>query len=155
MENIIHITITRTASTDEGTFGRFDAPALNFSCLSLELPDHGNKPSISRVLPGKYSATWTHSPRKNREMYRLEDKHDRVGILIHSASFGGDKRLGYECDLEGCISLGSDTATVQLNNGKSQHIVTGSRDTVHKFEQLANGRPLMITIIDPPKKTKG
>lgn len=151
MGKILAATLTRKSASDEGTFGIFELPELGFSCLSLELPDRANRPSISRVNPGDYIATWAYSPRKQRYTYRLQDKNDRVGVLIHSASFGGDKKLGYDSDLEGCISLGADTAIVTLNNGHQQHIITKSRDTIRKFELLTNGLPLALRIINEPK----
>jgi hypothetical protein len=142
----INCTIDREPSTNEGTFGIFSAPELNFECLSLELPDRNNTPSRSRIDAGIYSASWEMSPRKKRNTYRLQDKNGRVGVLIHPASFAGDELMGYESDLEGCIALGEKTAVMQLENGEFQQILTGSRRAVRKFEQLANGRPLVITI---------
>jgi len=142
----IYCTIDRIDHSSAGTFGVFSAPELKFSCISLELPPRDNQPSISRINEGIYNASWVKSPRKKREIYRLEDKNGRTGILIHSASFAGDELLGFQSDLEGCITLGTQTAEMRLDNGLKQKILTGSRISVRKFEQLANTRPLIITI---------
>ena len=146
MTQPIKCNIARVESSNEGTFGVFTAPEHEVTCISLELPDRNNTPSRSRVNAGIYNASWSMSPRKKRDTYRLEDKHGRTGVLIHPASFAGDTLLGYESDLEGCIALGNKTAVMTLDNDTLQKILTGSRVTVRKFEQLANKRPLIITI---------
>ena len=148
MTHPIICNLFRNDSSNDGTFGNFVAEEIDFQCLSLELPDRNNKPMRGCILAGIYNATWAPSKRKKRDIYRLEDRHGRTGILIHSASFAGDELLKLESDLEGCIALG-ERRTIMINqNGKSQSIMTGSRAAVKTFERLANGRPLLITIHD-------
>jgi hypothetical protein len=146
MDKYIDCKITRQESTDEGTFGIFSAPELGFNCLTIELPDRDNQPFKSRVLPGLYMATWSYSQSKDKWTYKLENKNGRAGIRLHSASFAGDIDKGYECDLEGCIALGSRTLSLTLQNQEIQQILTDSKITMREFERLANKRPLLLTI---------
>lgn len=133
---MIEAYLTRGPSTVMGTFGSLKVPAIKFESLTLELPWLDNKPMRSCIPTGRYRCAWLESPSRNRCTYRVLDVRNRSGILIHSASFGGDIDAGFKSDLEGCISLGFGTSNIQLDNGNTQTILTDSRMAVREFEHL-------------------
>lgn len=150
MTDPIYCTLQRITTGDTGTFGTFDAPDLGFSCIALELPDRQNRPMISRIPAGYYHAAWVNSLRLKRRTYRLVNPPGRCGILIHPANFAGDKNLGWQSDLYGCIALGRAQGTLINGHHVQQAALLDSRAMTTAFEALAAGRPLIIAIIDEP-----
>ena len=150
MTDTIICTLRRLTTGNEGTFGEFAAPSLDFSARSLELPARQNRPMISRIPSGEYPAFWMWSKRFKRMTYRLDAVPGRTGILIHPANFGGDTSAGYATDLSGCIALGNITGKFPNHLGKLQNAILRSAKCVQRFEQAANRHPLLITIIDEP-----
>lgn len=150
MTSLIECTLQRISTLESGTIGTFNAPALPFSSLSLELPDRNNTPMISRIPAGVYPAAWVESARFKRTLYRLQNPPGRTGILIHPANFAGDKDAGLYSELSGCIALGSEWGSLINPHGQMQAALLESRAAVSTFERLAAGRPLIITIIDEP-----
>ena len=149
MTSPIICTINRLYSSASGTFGLFEARELIFACYSLELPDRGNKPMRSCILEGTYNASWQFSKRFKKNMYRLENKHGRVGILIHSTNFAGDIDNGLECQLSNYISLGRERVKMPNKFGADQDAINESRATIAAFETAAEKRDLIIYINDP------
>ncbi|MFA5825511.1 MAG: DUF5675 family protein [Gallionellaceae bacterium] len=147
----IEIIISRTHESDEGTFGIMHMPLFDFRCTTLELPDRANKPMRGRILAGKYRAVWCYSKRFKRDLYRLEDRHGRVGILIHPANFAGDVDMGFQSELSGCIGLGHTRRALTNRFGKEQMAVDQSISIVTQFEHLMRGLSLMIEVNDVPR----
>lgn len=143
---MIEAFLTRGPSTVMGTFGSFKVPAIKFESLTLELPWLDNKPMRSCIPTGRYRCAWIESPSRGRCTYRILVVRNRSGILIHSASYGGDIDAGFKSDLEGCIALGLGTKNVTLDNGNSQTILTDSWITVHKFEHLMEQREFDLIV---------
>ena len=133
--------LTRTETSDEGTFGTLEIAGHSFA--TGELPDRGNQPEVSCIPAGTYVCTWNFSNRFKREMYQVLDVPDRTGVRIHSANFMGDKSLGYRAELNGCIALGRSIGT--LNN---QRAVITSRAAVEDFENLMGGEDFELQIVD-------
>lgn len=104
------------------------------SFFTLELPDRGNTPNLSRIPAGDYLAKWGYSP-KYRSRYELKDVPDRTAILIHA----GNTRA----DTQGCILLGERFATI---NGVSS--VVQSRKAIKRFHELTQGADLLIRVSD-------
>lgn len=148
MSNEIQCSLRRIFESDAGTFGIFEAPEIDITAVSLELPWRGNLPMISRIPPAKYRAGWGWSSRLRRDVYRLEDVKGRAGILIHPANFAGNEAQGWESELSGCIALGGYRAIMQNHCGIDQDCISDSRHMVEKFERAADRRPLEILITD-------
>lgn len=152
MTSPIICTLRRITTDNAGTFGVFEARDLLFSCTSLELPDRNNRPMISRIPAGTYTAEWSYSHRFKRHRYRLADTAPRVGILIHPANFAGDKSAGWKSELSGCIALGRCAGVLNNGAGIDQPALLDSRSTVAAFERDAAERPLIIYITDEPQE---
>jgi len=108
--------IVRTETSNEGTFGTFFCPELNFSCFTLELPDRNNKRSMSRIPAGDYVSK-LYSSAKYTEVWHLQDVKDRTAILIHTGNYAGDTTKGWKTHSEGCILFGSSKGV--LNGQKA------------------------------------
>lgn len=141
----IKVTITRETSGDEGTFGTLEMEG--FKCKTGELPWRDNKPQVSCVPPGTYSALWQDSP-KHGMCYHLVGVPDRSFVEIHSANFVGDKLKGYACEMLGCITLGKDVQPLSTPDNGKQLAIISSRITMAKFHELCAERPLSLTIKD-------
>ena len=111
------VTLIRTETGDEGTFGEITVGEQAW--VSLELPWRGNKPAISCVPAGDYLFRWRSDSPKNGECFELwddpktpkrEDAAGRAVIQIHAANLAGDKSKGYACQLEGCTAPGKGLA---------------------------------------------
>lgn len=137
------VTITREASTDEGTFGRLRAEFIDgvFECDTLELPWRNNERRFSCIPLGEYQVEWSHSG-KFGEVYRLRDVSDRTGILIHAGNFAGDRRKGQRADVEGCILLG-----MQRGRFKGQKAVLQSRHALEAFHEFMGRQAFRLSIL--------
>lgn len=119
--------LTRLESTDQGTFGILKAEG--FTAFSGELPWRENASNVSCIPEGTYKCVWTCSPRFKRFMYLLESVPQRTGVRKHSANFMGDKAMGYEAQLNGCIALSEKLGWM---NGQKCLLV--SAPAMRKFE---------------------
>jgi len=135
------VTIERSDSGDQGTFGRLYAPN-GFRRYTGELPDRDNAPNVSRVLESLYPAVWTYSPAFRRFMYVLLGTAPRAGIREHAANFMGDKAKGYRCQLNGCIALGE-----RLGWMDGQKALLLSAPAVREFEVHMKQEPFELEII--------
>lgn len=99
------VTLTRTETSNEGTFGHF-VTDTGLCLRSGELPWRSNEPGHSSIPVGVYDAVWAESPTKGW-CYHLIKVPGRLDIEIHPANFCGDRVLGLRCDLLGCIALGT------------------------------------------------
>ncbi|MFG6457857.1 DUF5675 family protein [Roseateles sp. BYS96W] len=93
--------LTRSPSTDEGTFGvlQFDGQVLH----TTELPWRDNATGASCIPTGTYRCEIVQSPKFGR-VYGVRDVPGRSNILIHAANYGGDKAKGLRSELLGCIA---------------------------------------------------
>jgi Family of unknown function (DUF5675) len=112
-----------------------------FTASTLELPDKNNENEISCIPIGKYVCKYTKSNRlsalKGEDFFTYEvfNVPNRAGIRIHSAN--------YFHDLKGCIALG--VSKIDLDKDGELDI-TGSRDTIKKFEEFMKKEPFILTI---------
>lgn len=93
--------LTRSPSTDEGTFGvlQFEGQVLH----TTELPWRDNATGASCIPIGTYRCEIVQSAKFGR-VYGVRDVPGRSNILIHAANYGGDKAKGYRSQLLGCIA---------------------------------------------------
>jgi len=138
------VLLVRHHGTDQGTLGRLIAPG--FACYTLELPDRGNRPNVSRIPEGLYDLDWIR-PRRAfsgyHELYWVHDVPGRSGILIHPGNFAGDTAIGYRTDSFGCILLGMACGTLG-----GQLAVLESRRAVRLFHEAMRQQPARIRIVD-------
>ncbi len=139
----MRVSIRRLESTDEGTFGLLTMPG--FRCYTLELPWRNNARRVSCVPVGSYRAAIAQSPRFGR-VYLLQGVPGRSAILIHPANVAGDKSMGYDSQLEGCIALGERVGALRNAAGKLQRAVLVSRPAVRAFMSAAAGQPITVEI---------
>lgn len=136
--------IEREPSCDEGTFGKLTTDS-GFNCESLELPWHNNQRGISCVPVGGYKCSIYDSP-KHGKVYLLQDVPTRSACEIHPANFAGDYDKGWEADLEGCITLGTQRSFMHNRRGINQQCVINSRIALGNFMDDLNGEDFMLTI---------
>lgn len=123
---------------DSQTLGHlilYDGVEVAFECRTLELPDKGNAPNVSRIPAGKYLVKERYSA-KHLYHYHIQDVEGRTWILIH---------VGNRKDqIEGCILVGDGFADI---NGDGHLDVTNSRMTLNKLMTRA-GKTFKLDIID-------
>lgn len=134
--------LQRFEESDQGTFGRLNAPSL--SLYTGELPWRENAASISRVPAGTYRAVVTYSPRFGRGLYLLGPTDPRAGIRIHPANLMGDAEKGFRSQLNGCIALGE-----RLGHMDGQKALLLSQPAVRRLESYFGGKPFGLEIRDP------
>lgn len=125
------IFVDRNPSTDDGTKGTLTVPQINFTCDTLELPWRDNQGGVSCIMPDTYKCWTWHSPTFNRTVLRLEDKHGRTNVLVHSGNFGGDTTKGEYSDILGCTEVGRGYGTLKAPNGKMQFAILNSSVTLN------------------------
>ena len=124
MESIL----VRLKEDEKQTLSRFylyDGLSEVFNCVVLELPDRGNKKSISRVNSGKYTCVLRYSE-KYKWHYILLNVEGREYILIH---FGN-----YYTDTRGCLIFGNNFTDI---NGDGYLDVTSSKKTMKRLLSIA------------------
>lgn len=110
--------------------------------LALELPWRDNEPSYSCIPTGTYTARWWKSPSKGW-CYRVYGVPGRSYILIHSATFAGDRKKKLRSDLRGCITLGKRRGVWQGQRG-----IFNSRSAVSEFNRALNKRDFLLEVCD-------
>lgn len=92
--------------SDKGLLGTLSMAGAEweFKCLTLELPWRDNRPNISCIPAGTYSAHRRHGSKGHR--WYLENIEDRSGVMFHVGNWAGDKSAGFKSDTRGCILLG-------------------------------------------------
>jgi hypothetical protein len=152
------VTLTRQASTDEGTFGvleiandavpgGLELAAASFKCLSLELPDRQNAAGKSCIPAGVYTCTLRYSPDHGSWLYGVDNVPGRSDIEIHPANWAGDTDKGYYSELRGCIALGFGTAIMPTPRGNQQKAVTSSKAAIGAFMTALANQPFELTIV--------
>jgi len=131
--------ILRQLTDDQGTLGVLTAGDLRL--FTLELPDRGNKSSVSCIPPGKYPVRWTRSPRLKKYTYEILGVPGRAGIRIHGGNFAGDVSKGYISHSLGCPLLGERVGRI---NG--QRAILNSRLAVARFEKYLAGAPFVLEV---------
>ena len=93
---MINVSIIRLEESNHGTIGvlRINTQVI---CCSLEPPDRDNKPDISCIPRGTYTARRVNSP-KYGNTFEITQVPDRTHILFHPGNTVGDTR--------GCVLLG-------------------------------------------------
>ena len=133
------VTITRTETSAEGTFGHLVTDSG--LCLRTgELPWRDNEPGKSCIPVGTYQVVWAQSPTKGW-CYHVIRVPGRLDIEIHPGNFCGDRVLGYRCDVEGCILLGQSVGPM---NG--QKAILLSRQAFRLFETDLQEEPFELTV---------
>jgi hypothetical protein len=132
------ILLIRSANMDTGTEGVILIDGEVF--LSLELPWRDNEPSYSCIPEGSYLCKWWKSPSKGF-CYRIYNVPDRDYILIHSATFAGDRKRGFLSDLRGCITLGKTRGTY-----KGQRGIFISKPSINRFNSILNKQDFILEI---------
>lgn len=136
---MITVRLTRGHSSDQGTFGRIEAPG--FSAYTGEQPWRDNAARVSCIPEGDYPVIWTLSPRLRRDTYRLQNVPGRSGVLIHSANLMGDASAGWVSQLQGCIALGEVLGSI-----RGQAALLRSKPAVRRFESAMNRQPFLLEI---------
>lgn len=142
----MNCTLTRSPSTDQGTFGLFKMEdGTEFH--SLELPWRNNEHNLSCIPAGTYTCKWVQSP-KHGECYLVTGVPDRQAIEIHSANFAGDVEKGYFSQLLGCIALGTTVGLLEVPGAiKQQMAVLQSKIAIAQFEEKQNKQDFQLTIV--------
>lgn len=123
---------------DSQTLGHlvlYEGADILFQCRTLELPDRGNAPNISRIPQGSYLVRERYSAR-HLYHYHIQDVEGRAWILIHAGNF--------KDQIEGCILVGDGYADI---DGDGHLDVTNSRMTLNKLLTRA-GNEFCLTIMD-------
>lgn len=136
-------TIRRQLSTDHGTFGRLSVEGHAFTAYTGELPWRDNRKGASCIPSGIYRCVWAQSPRLKRATYRVLDVPGRSGVLIHPANLFGDRELGLNAQVQGCIALGERIGWMD-----GQRAILRSMPSVRNFETLMGGKPFDLEIVD-------
>lgn len=137
--------LTRTAYTDQGTFGVLEGEGLRL--FTLECPWRDNRRMVSCIPEGKYRVVWVPSQRFKRHTYRLLNVPSRDGVLIHSANFAGDPDMGWISQLNGCIAFGLRQGALRNRNGAVQAAILSSAPAIRMFEERLAQKPFTLEIV--------
>lgn len=143
--NEIRVYIRRLPDDDQGTIGVLFIPQFEWSCFTNELPNRNNERNYSRINPGEYDCIFTQT-KKHGFVYWVINVLNRSGILIHSGTFAGDTRKGWESHVLGCIEVGAKVVMLTLPNGKKQRGIINSRSTRDTFQSLLQGHNFKLII---------
>jgi hypothetical protein len=138
-------TLTRSPSTDDGTFGKLVLDD-GTTFFTGELPWRDNKNGTSCIPPGPEESSIVYlckridSP-KHGPCYQVTGVPHRDMIEIHSANYMGDSTKGKICQLLGCIALGM---SIGILNG--QMAVLRSKVAIAAFEKNLNEENFELTI---------
>lgn len=99
------ISLVRTTTSDEGSFGELFDEDGEFVCFTGELPWRDNRRMVSCIPEGEYALQRWNSAKFPNTLHVM-DVPSRSAILIHSANYCGDTTKGYKTHLNGCIAPG-------------------------------------------------
>ena len=133
-------TLTRTKTSDQGTFGTFCGEGM--SLQSAELPWRGNSQRYSCIPPGSYICR-PYSSGRFSNVYEVTGVPGRTAILIHSGNFAGDTDKGFKSDVEGCILLGLTYGSID-----GQQAVKSSRAALDALRDMVEKEPFELVIVD-------
>ena len=141
----MNLLILRGDSTNLGTLGK--ALLDNHGSFdTLELPWRDNKPQLSCIKAGFYTATVQWSNHFQANLYHLNDTNDRHDVEIHNGNFAGDVTLGYKSHVLGCILMGHGYGQIDRGDGSTQFGILHSRETLSEFMSATCGKTLNIEI---------
>jgi len=111
---------------------------------SYELPDNGNKRSVSCIPTGRYRGVRHITPQYpvERNAYLIKDVPGRDGILIHSGNT-------YK-DTNGCILLGLGLGFLVVDNN-TVDAVTDSKKAMAELQKFLNDREFELIVVDVRK----
>lgn len=135
------VVLLRDPSDDQGTTGTLYVGGQLF-CYSIELPDRGNQPNISRIPAGRYRCIWHRSPRYGW-VYLVRDVEGRSWILIHPGNWAGDRSRGYISNSNGCLLLGRRKGRL-----KGQRAVLASKPAVRAFFKRMNKQDFDLLVVN-------
>ena len=137
------LTLRRSASTDQGTFGvlAFGGQVMR----SLELPWRDNRRQRSCIPPGSYRCSLMQSPRFGR-VYGVHEVPGRSAVLLHAANLAGDVDLGYTTQLQGCIAPCMRVGAMRNNAGRMQAAGMVSKPALAQLHAWAKGQPFTLEI---------
>lgn len=104
---MVKLVLQRHTTGDHGTFGTIQVG--DKTLFTGELPwrdldeDCISDSDFSCIPAGTFRCTHTFSPRFKRKLYEVHGVPGRVTIRIHPATFMGDSKKGFKCQLRGCI----------------------------------------------------
>ena len=114
------IILQRLPETDTATFGHLlDASGEVLGC-TLELPDRGNAPMVSRIPAGTYPIALEYSEKFGRDLWELKDVPGRAEVKIHNGNLPKHT--------DGCILIGTNFGDVDGERG-----VVNSRVALNAF----------------------
>ncbi len=118
----------------EGVFGAL-LINNNLFCVTLELPDNGNKPKVSCIPAGTYKVAPFNSP-KFGKTWQVTGVPNRNYILFHAGNT--------VADIEGCILLGE-----KFGKLKGRRAILNSAVTFTNFLKAVSAeKELTLTIIE-------
>lgn len=138
--------INSTENSETGTKGSFSYGSLKL-CDTLELHDENNKHRESHIPAGRYLCELINSP-KFGVVYEVKGVPNRDKILIHWGNFAGDKDLGFDTDLLGCIAVGTGYGFIPNHKGITQLGILNSRKTFKTFMEFMLGNPFYLIVKD-------
>ena len=115
-----HVKLVRYANRRFNTLGLLYLED-EFEMYTLELPDKGNTPYVSRIPEGEYLVKWTE---KKNGCWHLQDVQGRTGILMHVGN--------HVYETTGCILLGT---------GQAGDLIIHSVDALAKLNDLISPDP--------------
>jgi len=133
--------LLRIPQTDQGTYGVFFIPEINFKCYSIELPWKNNKNSISCIPKDDYEVVLRWS-KKYKYHFHVTNVEGRLWILFHSGNYAGDISKGYKTHSKGCILLGKSIGTLS-----GQKAILNSRITIRRLMTELNNEPFKLKIL--------
>ena len=128
-------TLRRVTKTQLYVYGALLDPSGVPIALTLELPDLGNKPQVSCIPAGKYTASRYASPHLGYTVWKLNNVPNRNDVEIH---VGNTTR-----DIKGCIALGlmigrinSNMAVLQSQSAFNDFMAFTAQETILDIEVL-------------------
>lgn len=135
----------RLRSGDDGTFGVLTDATGRTVCEMAELPDRGNRRSVSRIPAGRYLVGYlaTSASGRYRDVYHVMAVPGRSGILIHKGNWVGDKEKGLKSDSWGCL-----LPCVSVGELQGQEAGLGSGAALDRLHEATGRRPFYLEVID-------
>lgn len=147
------VILQRGEDGDWGTKGSVKVMRTGWTCDSLELPDRGNMPGLSRIPEGLYSCSFIWSPHFQKMLYQVNDVPGRGGIEIHNGTWAGDMAKGLFSQVRGCCLLGRGYGV--LREHPTQIALLNSLVSVDQFAVEMQGKPFTLNILPAQNPTAG
>ncbi len=126
----------------ELTITDIESGEVVFECLTLELPDRGNKQNVSCINQGVYNVVPRTSNKYGNHLH-ITNVEGRGWILIHWGNFAGsDNPKSGHPDIRGCVLVGSGYVDL---DGDAIDEITNSKNTFKNLMKVApNGFKITI-----------